>query len=150
MSKKVFLRTMYNYDTDAASLEDALECKDPSLAQQHMRDETDINTIVRNFGVTGEMPMTTKVPTYGDFTGVNDYHSAMNVIKQADQAFYELPAEVRARFGNEPGKLVDFLNDEANREEAISLGLVEAAGVAEASASDASPSEPNKAPVDGN
>lgn len=145
MNKKIFIRSPYNYDVDEASIEDALECKDASLAQQHMKDECDINTILKNFGVTGELPMTSKVPTYGDFTGVNDYHSAMNVVAQANSAFAELPAELRARFDNDPAKFVEFFNDEKNREEAIALGLVEATEVAEASVTEADPSAPKEA-----
>ena len=54
MSKTtVFVRNPYNYDMDKVSNETGLECKDPSLAQQHMKDECDINTIVEQFRVTG-------------------------------------------------------------------------------------------------
>ena len=49
MSKSfVFLRTPYNYDVNEASDASSLVCDDPSLAQQHARDECDINTIVRS------------------------------------------------------------------------------------------------------
>ncbi|UOF77158.1 scaffold protein [Microviridae sp.] len=124
MSKKVFLRTAYNYDTDEASLLSGLVCSEPTKAQQQFKDECDINTIVRRFGVTGLVPGTTKVPTYGDFTGVSDYHQAMNVVAQANTAFHELPAHIRLRFANDPGRLIDFLEDDDNRKEAESLGLL--------------------------
>ena len=123
--KKVpFLRTPYNYDVDKASDETGLACPDPSLAQQNFKDESDINYIVRQFGLTGELPGQTISPQYGDFTGVLDYHSAVNAVLAAQDEFMDLPAQMRARFENDPAKLIDFLGIEENREEAIKLGLV--------------------------
>lgn len=124
MMTKVFLRTPYNYDTMEASDASALSCPEPSLAQQHARDETDINTIVRRFGLTGELPNNVRMPQYGDFTGVSDYQTAMNMVMEANAAFMQLPADVRTRFNNDPGALVDFVSDDNNRAEAEKLGLV--------------------------
>jgi phage internal scaffolding protein len=124
--KKVpFLRTPYNYDVDKVSDETGLACPDPSLAQQNFKDESDINYIVRQFGLTGELPGQTISPQYGDFTGVLDYHSAVNAVLAAQDEFMDLPAQMRARFDNDPAKLIDFLGNEENREEAIKLGLVD-------------------------
>jgi phage internal scaffolding protein len=124
MMTKVFLRTPYNYDTMEASDASGLSCPEPTLAQQHAKDETDINTIVRRFGLTGELPNNVRVPRYGDFTMVSDYQTAMNMVMEANEAFMQLPAEVRSRFNNDPGALVDFISDESNRAEAAKLGLV--------------------------
>lgn len=120
----MFLRTEFNYDRDAASLESGLRCDDVSLAKQSFADEADINTIVRRFGLTGQLPSGVEAPTYGDFVGVFDFHSAMNAVAQARESFDKLPADVRYRFNNDPGQLVDFCSDEANRAEAEKLGLV--------------------------
>ena len=125
--KKVpFLRTPYNYDGDKVSDETGLSCPEPTLAQQNFKEECDINNIVRNFGLTGELPGQTISPQYGDFTGVLDYHSAVNAVLAAQDQFMELPAQMRSRFDNDPAKLIDFLQNEENREEAIKLGLVAA------------------------
>lgn len=125
MSKSaVFLRTPYNYDVDEASNYSALVCEDPSLAQQHAKDECDINTIVRRFGLTGELPSGVRAPQYGDFTETTDYHTALSAVRAADAAFMQLPADVRTRFNNDPGALVDFVSNDANRAEAEKLGLV--------------------------
>lgn len=120
-----FVRSAYNYDTGLASLSNGLICEDPTRAQQQFLEECDINTIVRRFGVTGELPHVTRQPLEGDFTTVTDYHSAMNLIVQADMSFMELPAEVRTRFENDPGRFVAFCSDPANREEAKKLGIVQ-------------------------
>jgi len=128
MSKKaIFLRTPYNYDTDAASNESGLACEEPSLAQQHFKEECDINTILQKFSITGILPEAPLSPRYGDFSGIGDYHTALNRVIAAQEEFEALPAQIRARFDNDPAKLIDFLDDEANRPEAEDLGLVEKA-----------------------
>ena len=137
MAKTPFLRTPYNYDTAQASDESALECKDPSLAQQHAAEECDINTIVRRFGLTGQLPENVRMPQYGDFSDATDYHTALNAVIAANESFMQLPADVRTRFNNDPGAFVDFCSDENNRAEAVKLGLVPA------------PLAPNPAPVEG-
>lgn len=142
--KKVpFLRTPYNYDVDKVSDETGLACQDPSLAQQNFKDECDINYIVRQFGLTGEFPSQAISPQYGDFTGVLDYHSAVNAVLAAQDEFMELPAQMRARFDNDPAKLIDFLGNEENREEAIKLGLIEKpiSAVAETPVGEVKPAE---------
>lgn len=120
----VFLRTPYNYDREAASDDSGLMCADPSLAQQQFREDSDINTIVKRFNLTGEVPQGVNVPRYGDFALVYDYHSAMNLVLAADEAFMQMPAEVRARFRNDAGAFVDFVSDPANAAEAAKLGLI--------------------------
>jgi len=125
MKKVPFLRTPYNYDGDKVSDETGLSCPESTLAQQNFKEECDINTIVRNFGLTGELPGQPISPQYGDFTGVLDYHSAVNAVLAAQDEFMELPAQMRARFNNDPALLIDFLEKEENREEAIKLGLVD-------------------------
>ena len=124
MKKLPFLRTPYNYDTDAASNESGLHCEDASLAQQHFKDECDINNILRQFNVTGLLPESTLSPRYGDFTGIGDYHTALNQVIAAEDEFMSLPATLRARFENDPALLIDFLNNPENLNEAITLGLV--------------------------
>jgi phage internal scaffolding protein len=135
MSKNaVFLRTPYNYDKDAASNESGLHCEDASLAQQHYKEECDINTILEKFNISGMLPENPLSPRYGDFTGIGDYHTALNRVIAAQDEFEALPAQIRARFDNDPAQLIEFLENSDNRPEAESLGLVEkgAAEVVEA------------------
>lgn len=120
-----FFRTPYNYDRDAASVESGISFDQAeNQTQQHFAEECDINTIVRRFGVTHELPASFRAPAYGDFTGVDDYQSALNAVMEADRAFMSLPGELRARFENKPQALLEFLADPANRKEAEELGLV--------------------------
>jgi phage internal scaffolding protein len=129
--KLPFVRNPYNYDMALVSQETGLYCEDPSLAQQHMRDECDINMIVERFGVTGQLPVKAIEPSYGDFSGVTDYHTALNKIKSAEAEFMALPAKLRAKFDHDPNALLNFLENEANRNEAIELGLIDGEPVAQ-------------------
>jgi phage internal scaffolding protein len=124
--KPLFLRTLYNYDRDAASDESGLACADPTLAQQQFRDEADINTILERFGRTGEVIVPVRAPEFGDYSEVTDYHTAMNMIIQAQDAFDALPARIRKEFDNDPGRFVEFVSDEKNRDKALEMGLIEA------------------------
>lgn len=101
--------------------------KEPDRTQQSAKDECDINLIVaaaqRGAGIKHVNPA---VPQYGDFTGLPDYKSALLMVNKASDMFMSLDAFVRERFGNDPGRLLDFLSDDKNRDEAIKLGLVKA------------------------
>ena len=104
-----------------------LKCEDPSLTQQHMAEECDINYIVERFGVTGQLPdQAVNMPTYGDFTGIGDYRQALDAVSAANASFMALPANVRERFDNDPALFVDFCSstDPADRSLAIELGLI--------------------------
>lgn len=64
-------------------------------------------------------------PQFGDFLCVLDYQDALNQVMAAEEAFDALPAKLRARFDNEPAKLLSFCEDSVNRDEMIQLGLIE-------------------------
>lgn len=121
-----FVRSAFNYDMDQASVETGLDCSvEPSKTQQQFAEECDINTIVRRFGLGMEMPEAYQAPSFADFTNhVTDYHSAMNMIREAQEAFMTLPAHMRAEFENDPQQLLEFLEDDKNRAKAVELGLV--------------------------
>lgn len=99
---------------------------DAGWTQQEFAADADINEIVRRFGLTGQLPDNVRVPQYGDFTGITDFESAMRAVRKAEEDFMELPAELRLRFNNDPQRLMEFLDNDANRDEAVKLGLVSA------------------------
>lgn len=121
--RQVFLRTEFNYDADAVSVETGLSCPEPSLAQQSSKDECDINTIIARFGLGYQMPEGVKPPQYGDFTGVVDFQTALNAVIQAERSFMALDADTRARFNNEPQRFLEFCEKPENGEELVRLGL---------------------------
>jgi phage internal scaffolding protein len=122
--KTIFVRTPYNFDRDLLSLETGLECPEPTKTLQSCKDDCDLNLIVDRMIKTGEQLPMASIQDYGDFTGAEDYHTLMNKLIDAQDAFSMLDAPIRERFNNDPGRLIDFLNVETNREEAIKLGLI--------------------------
>jgi len=127
------------YDRDKNSDLAKLVFVNPSRTQQSFRDECDINNILRKFNVTGQLPIGSVQPQYGDFSGITDYQSALNAVMAAQDSFLQLPAKVRARFDNDPALFVEFASDEANKDELKALGLLRQET---ASAAVSSPSEP--------
>lgn len=104
-----------------------------SMADQSFREECDINTIVKRFGITGVVGGPQLPPPIEDFADIFDFQTAMNVLNAADRAFMSLDAEVRARFGNDAGRYVDFCSKRnpdgslVNLDEMRKLGLALAA-----------------------
>jgi phage internal scaffolding protein len=97
---------------------------DVSLTKQAFKDQCDINFIMKNYEKTGIAPINQRQPQYGDFTQVNDYHSALNSVIAAQDHFMSLPAELRARFSNDPGEFISFVENPDNKEELGKLGLL--------------------------
>lgn len=122
-------RVPNRYDAVEASFEAGLVCPEPTRTQQQFKDECDINTIARNFGMTGRLPVNVRMPSFGDFADVEDYQGALNAARRASHSFMKMPAEVRLRFQNNPQEFLEFCSDVRNRDEAIKLGLVPAAPV---------------------
>ncbi|QXP08311.1 MAG: internal scaffolding protein [Arizlama microvirus] len=102
----------------------ALDKFDESLAQQHFANEVNINQIIARYNKTGVMPAGDAQPSFGDFGSMADFQSAQNLIAQAKQSFDLLPSDLRYRFNNDPAYLLQFLEKEENRLEAVRLGLV--------------------------
>jgi len=129
------LRAPRNYDRDQASNDARLHftvideetgelVMGKSMTQQQFKKDSDINEIVRRFGLTGQLPDGINAPQSGDFTGITDFAEAMRQVRAGQDAFAKLPAETRKRFNHDPGEMLAFLHDEKNRDEAIKLGMI--------------------------
>lgn len=104
-----------------------VEFNEPSMTEQHFKDECDINNIVKSFQATGVLPQGNREPLFGDFSEFpTDLQSSQQYFDDAAARFMELPATLRREFDNDPVKLLAFLQDENNRDRAIQLGLVNA------------------------
>lgn len=135
MSKKcLFPRVIspLNYDKSAWSDLHSLGEFGPSLTVQAQKEEADINTIVRNFGVTGQLPQGLRMPEYGDFDIVDDYRTAIEAVRAAEANFLKVPSALRERLGHDPARFLDFCADPANLEEMRALGLAVPGPVASA------------------
>lgn len=121
---KPFIRSAYNYDMRTASLASATTNDSPTLTQQSHSIETDINVLVRRFGLTGQISGVSRPPLESDFeVGVFDFQSAMNQIRSAQESFASMSSDVRRRFDNDPHLFVQFCSDPANLPELRKMGL---------------------------
>ena len=102
---------------------------EPSLTQQQFAAEADINNIIARYERTGILvdPLIDRrgEPMYGDFSNIDSFFEAQVKVARAKELFEALPAKIRDRFGHDPGRLIEFVEDEKNRDEAIELGLIE-------------------------
>lgn len=135
-------RTAY----DGAPPHPGLKGFGPTLTQQHFKDDVDINVLLERFKVTGVMPQAVRLPQYGDYRGIGDYQTAMNAMLEAQHNFNQLPAKVRARFGNSPQQFLEFVSDSKNAEELVKLGLAKAIKATPAASPAPTPS-PTPAPT---
>lgn len=93
--------------------------------QQQFKEQCDVNNIVRKYQITGEFThLSQKIGAYSDISEVPDYQTMIHQIKDAENAFMDLPATTRARFKNDPGQLMAFLKDSKNYDEGVKLGLL--------------------------
>ncbi len=98
-----------------------------SRTKQDLRESTDINKIVAKATLTGVLG--TGIPgfrkaQYGDFSSAGDFMAQQNKIVKFNHMFEEMSADIRAKFHNQPGELLEFVNNPENKEECISLGLL--------------------------
>lgn len=117
--------------------------------KQSFKAECDINNIMKRYLKTGILDFVSKhAPRYGDCR-VKDYQDSMLVVAEARSMFEAMPAELRARFNNEPAEFLAFMEDERNKPEAIKLGLLKEEVIPEntAPASSGRSTEPREASV---
>lgn len=91
--------------------------------KQAFKDECDVNIILSKYQKSGILPYMRAGGSYGDFSQVSDYQTALNTINQAEEAFRSLPSKLRARLHNDPAEFLQFVQDPANEEELIKYGL---------------------------
>jgi len=119
--------------------------EEPSKTQQQFKDECDVNNIVKKYETTGEwLHLTRRQGVYADVSEIKDYHQSLDKVQRANDAFMALPAEMRLRFQNDPGRLLEFLADPKNHSEGVKLGLYEKPAPSEQSNDDKTtiPGEP--------
>jgi phage internal scaffolding protein len=92
--------------------------------KQSHKDECDINRVLRNYDKTGLLTHVNNASkNYGDFTQVNEYRESLDLVREANEAFSEIPAEIRKEFNNNPGEFFEFVTNPANNEKLVEMGL---------------------------
>lgn len=106
-------------------------CEGPSLTRQEFKDECDLGKIIARFTATAEGREQLALAKgylggrFEDVSQVPDYRSAFDYVKRADEAFMRLPPNVRTRFDNDPAAFLDFVDNPANLDELVAMGLAE-------------------------
>ena len=116
-----------------------------SMTEQSHTKHCDIDNIVNRFTRTGVLDhVNQREPQYTDVSSCPDYHGALGVVRATEEMFASLPAELRDRFANDPGRYLEWINDPANAEEAVELGLLpgEQGGAVKPPASETPPADP--------
>ena len=93
--------------------------------QIQFQEQCNVNNIIAKYKKTGSVTHVRNAQegVYADLSELPSLQEAYSVINQAQNAFQEVPAQVRQRFGHDPQAFIDFLSDQKNDEEAIKLGL---------------------------
>lgn len=103
---------------------DGIQFNDPTRTHQSFKEECDINTILKRYNKTGQLPEIIKTnPQYGDFSSQLSYQESLDVVMKAQEQFDALPSAVRERFGNDPSRFLAFANDPKSVEEMVAMGL---------------------------
>lgn len=102
-------------------------CVGESRTKQSAKAEADIHTIMAKYKKTGVLAHRQVYQgNYGDFTGVVDYQTALNIVIEADRMFQTIPAHIRKEFDNNPHAFLTFAENPANAARLVELGLAEA------------------------
>jgi len=69
---------------------------EPTMTDQSQASETDLNVIMRKYGVSGRVPATTAQPMYGDFTNLpTDLRDMIETSRTIKEKRSQLPKELR-------------------------------------------------------
>jgi phage internal scaffolding protein len=104
-----------------------IETKGESLTQQHHAHDADVRNIIKQYDRTGLIANVNRgVARYGDYSDVNEYREALDLVISANENFSELPSKIREMFGNDAGAFFEFATNPENADEMVELGLKEA------------------------
>lgn len=124
---------MPKFFTQYNPLEDkGFACVGESKTIQEFKDDCDIKVLIKRMESGMSLsPDSVKrglarAPEYGDFSRFQamDFAEMQNQINEARDNFMALPSDLRSRFGDDPARFIEWVNDSTNMQEAIKLGLV--------------------------
>lgn len=99
------------------------------VVQRHMKDEVDVNNIMRKYQKTGLVNHVNRYQgNYGNFTNMPTFHEAYQKVLDAKEMFLTLPSTIREKFANDPGLFLEYVDDPENAEGMKELGLIPAGG----------------------
>lgn len=116
----------YEGEKDHSKVARFVEVKNfgPTMASQASADEVDINKIMARVQKGQTVLGSDGEPFYGDVSDLGGLQEALMKVQEAEDLFMQYPAEVREKFENNPVNMIGFLEDPANLDEAIKMGLI--------------------------
>lgn len=122
MTKAVKFKTPYGDRTRKG-----FETTGESLTQQSHAAAADVRNIIKQYDRTGLIANVNKgIAQYGDYSEINEYAEALNMVREAEQSFLEIPSHIREQFNNNPGLFFEFATNPENSEKMIQMGLAQA------------------------
>lgn len=98
---------------------------EPSRTKQSDMEAVDLNVQLAKFRKTGVMGnLRSDEPLAGDFSDIENIIDVQNRLIDLQEQFDALPAKLRSQFDHDPMQLIEWLQDENNREEAVRYGLI--------------------------
>lgn len=100
----------------------------PSMTKQEFVKQCDINNIIKEFSLTGQISHINAQAAQGRFLDLPDnidFQQSVHLVQHAQAAFAALPAAIRNRFHGNPAEFLAFVQDPANAAELIELGIRE-------------------------
>ncbi len=94
-----------------------------SMVQEQFAYDCDINNIVS--GMTSPLPIRQPVSDEVKKFSPDMYEQALLTKAKAENAFMELPSEVRTFFENNPKNMLEFISKPENQAKCIELGLMQ-------------------------
>ena len=99
MTKVIKFKTAYGDRTRSG-----FETTGESLTQQSHAQAADVRNIIKQYDKTGLIANVNKgIAQYGDYSEINEYAEALNMVLEAEQNFAEIPSHIREQFNNDPG-----------------------------------------------
>lgn len=102
----------------------------PSMTRQEFAKDCDINVLMAHYDKNAIVPpMNSKEPQYFDASSVPDFREALDIAREANEAFMRVPAIVRKELDNDVHEFVKYAADPANVDNMRKWGLAEPAPV---------------------
>lgn len=95
-----------------------------TLTEQNHKERVQIQNILHRYTKTGMLLHVNSLEgTYGDFPNHIDFKTMQDTIAAAKSMFESIPAQIRAKFDNNPAKFLEKVHDTKEHEALIEMGF---------------------------
>lgn len=108
-----------------ADLETGELLREPSMTDQSYRNEVNVNSIMKKYFKDRDASIFRGPGSFIDLTTVTDLQGAFARVAAAEDAFMQLPSEIRTSLDNDPRNLESYLANPKNFDDAVKYGLFE-------------------------